>query len=236
MYKSFKGKKVMKKEIIFKIKNLNKKFKNSLVLNDITFNIFEGETLGVVGPSGCGKSTFGKILLLLLAPDSGEIIYKNKNIFNYNKRDVLESRKDIQMVLQDPYLSLNPKKNIQWHLEEPLSVLNFPKHKRLEKILSMLELVGLSKDYLNKYPNQLSGGQKQRVLILAALLINPKVIILDESVSALDISVQAQILNLLVELQQKLNLTYIFISHDLNVVKYMCDRIISFENGKVINI
>ena len=100
----------------------------------------------------------------------------------------------------------------------------------------MLELVGLSKDYLNKYPNQLSGGQKQRVLILAALLINPKVIILDESVSALDISVQAQILNLLVELQQKLNLTYIFISHDLNVVKYMCDRIISFENGKVINI
>ena len=107
---------------------------------------------------------------------------------------------------------------------------------RLEKILSMLELVGLSKDYLNKYPNQLSGGQKQRVLILAALLINPKVIVLDESVSALDISVQAQILNLLVELQQKLNLTYIFISHDLNVVKYMCDRIISFENGKVINI
>ena len=140
------------------------------------------------------------------------------------------------MVLQDPYLSLNPRKNIKWHLEEPLAVLNYPKNERLKKILSMLELVGLSKDYLDKYPNQLSGGQKQRVLILAALLINPKIIVLDESVSALDISVQAQILNLLVELQQKLNLTYIFISHDLNVVKYMCDRIISFENGKVIDI
>lgn len=226
----------MKSKIIFKINNLNKKFKDSLVLNNINFNVFQGETLGIVGPSGCGKSTFGKILLLLLSPDSGEIIYKDKNIFDYNKSEILEFRKDIQMVLQDPYLSLNPKKNIQWHLEEPLSVINYPKNERLNKILSMLELVGLSKDYLNKYPNQLSGGQKQRVLILAALLINPKVIVLDESVSALDISVQAQILNLLVQLQQKLNLTYIFISHDLNVIKYMCDRIISFENGNVVYI
>lgn len=226
----------MKSKIIFKINNLNKKFKDSLVLNNINFNVFQGETLGIVGPSGCGKSTFGKILLLLLSPDSGEIIYKDKNIFDYNKSEILEFRKDIQMVLQDPYLSLNPKKNIQWHLEEPLSVINYPKNERLNKILSMLELVGLSKDYLNKYPNQLSGGQKQRVLILAALLINPKVIVLDESVSALDISVQAQILNLLVQLQQKLNLTYIFISHDLNVIKYMCDRIISFENENVVYI
>lgn len=226
----------MKSKIIFKINNLNKKFKDSLVLNNINFNVFQGETLGIVGPSGCGKSTFGKILLLLLSPDSGEIIYKDKNIFDYNKSEILEFRKDIQMVLQDPYLSLNPKKNIQWHLEEPLSVINYPKNERLNKILSMLELVGLSKDYLNKYPNQLSGGQKQRVLILAALLINPKVIVLDESVSALDISVQAQILNLLVQLQQKLNLTYIFISHDLNVIKYMCDRIISFENENLIYI
>lgn len=226
----------MKNKIIFKIKNLNKKFKNSMVLDNVNFDIFEGEALGIVGPSGCGKSTFGKILLLLLSPNSGEIIYKNKNIFDYNKNEILEFRKDVQMVLQDPYLSLNPRKNIKWHLEEPLAVLNYPKNERLKKILSMLELVGLSKDYLDKYPNQLSGGQKQRVLILAALLINPKIIVLDESVSALDISVQAQILNLLVELQQKLNLTYIFISHDLNVVKYMCDRIISFENGKVIDI
>ncbi len=236
MHKSYKGKKIMKNKIIFKIKNLNKKFKNSMILDNVNFDIFEGETLGIVGPSGCGKSTFGKILLLLLSPNSGEIIYKNKNIFDYNKNEILEFRKDVQMVLQDPYLSLNPRKNIKWHLEEPLAVLNYPKNERLKKILSMLELVGLSKDYLDKYPNQLSGGQKQRVLILAALLINPKIIVLDESVSALDISVQAQILNLLVELQQKLNLTYIFISHDLNVVKYMCDRIISFENGKVIDI
>ncbi|MEG1806977.1 MAG: dipeptide/oligopeptide/nickel ABC transporter ATP-binding protein [Cetobacterium sp.] len=223
----------MENKVILKIRNLNKKFNNNVVLNNITFDIFKGETLGIVGPSGCGKSTFGKILLLLLYPESGEIIYEEKNIFNYNKSDILNYRKDIQMVLQDPYLSLNPKKTIGWHLEEPLSVLGYPKEKRMEKILSMIELVGLSKDYLDKYPKQLSGGQKQRVLILSSLLIDPKIIVLDESVSALDISVQAQILNLLVDLQKKLNLTYIFISHDLNVVKYMCDRVISFDNGNI---
>ena len=223
----------MNKEKILRIKNLNKHFKDIQILKDISFDIFQGETLGIIGPSGCGKSTFGKLLLLLLTPDSGEIIYKEKNIFNYTKNEVLNFRKDVQMVLQDPYLSLNPKKTILWHLNQPLDVLNFPKEKRMEKILSMIELVGLSPDYLEKYPNQLSGGQKQRVLILSALLIEPKIIVLDESVSALDISVQAQILNLLVELQKKLKLTYIFISHDINVVKYMCDRVISFENNQI---
>lgn len=223
----------MENKVILKIRNLNKKFNNRVVLNNITFDIFKGETLGIVGPSGCGKSTFGKILLLLLSPESGEIIYEEENIFNYNKSYISNYRKDVQMVLQDPYLSLNPKKTIGWHLEEPLSVLGYPQEKRMEKILSMIELVGLSKDYLDKYPKQLSGGQKQRVLILASLLIDPKIIVLDESVSALDISVQAQILNLLVDLQKKLNLTYIFITHDLNVVKYMCDRVISFENGSI---
>lgn len=223
----------MKNNIILKIKNLNKNFRNSIVLKDVSFDIFEGETLGFVGPSGCGKSTFGKILLLLLSQDSGEIIYKDKNIFNFNKKEILEYRKDLQMVLQDPYLSLNPRKTIGWHLNQPLDILNYPKDKRLNRIVSMMELVGLSKDYLEKYPNQLSGGQKQRVLILAALLIEPKIIVLDESVSALDISVQAQILNLLIELQKKLNLTYIFISHDVNVVKYMCDRVISLKNGEI---
>ena len=223
----------MENSIILKIKNLNKKFKNSIVLKDLNFNIYEGETLGIVGPSGCGKSTFGKLLLLLLSQDSGQIIYKDKNIFNFNKKEILEYRKDLQMVLQDPYLSLNPRKTIGWHLNQPLDILNYPKDRRLNRIVSMMELVGLSKDYLDKYPNQLSGGQKQRVLILAALLIEPKIIVLDESVSALDISVQAQILNLLIELQKKLNLTYIFISHDVNVVKYMCDRVISLKNGEI---
>lgn len=223
----------MENNIILKIKNLNKKFKNSIILKDLTFNIYEGETLGIVGPSGCGKSTFGQILLLLLSQDSGEIIYRDKNIFNFNRKEILEYRKDLQMVLQDPYLSLNPKKTIGWHLNQPLDILNYPKDKRLNRIVYMMELVGLSKDYLEKYPNQLSGGQKQRVLILAALLIEPKIIVLDESVSALDISVQAQILNLLIELQKKLNLTYIFISHDVNVVKYMCDRVISLKNGEI---
>ncbi|WP_418965581.1 ABC transporter ATP-binding protein [Cetobacterium sp.] len=223
----------MKNKVILKVKNLNKKFKNSTILESINFDVFQGETLGIVGPSGCGKSTFGKILLLLLHPDSGEIIYEDKNIFKYSKKEVLEFRKDIQMVLQDPYLSLNPKKTIGWHLNQPLDILNYSKDEKMEKIISMMELVGLSKDYLTKYPNQLSGGQKQRVLILTSLLINPKIIVLDESVSALDISVQAQILNLLIDIQKRLNLTYIFISHDIDVIRYMCDRVISLENGKV---
>ena len=223
----------MKNKVILKVKNLNKKFKNSTILESISFDVFQGETLGIVGPSGCGKSTFGKILLLLLYPDSGEIIYEDKNIFKYSKKEILEFRKDIQMVLQDPYLSLNPKKTIGWHLNQPLDILNYSKDEKMEKIISMMELVGLSKDYLTKYPNQLSGGQKQRVLILTSLLINPKIIVLDESVSALDISVQAQILNLLIDIQKRLNLTYIFISHDIDVIRYMCDRVISLENGKV---
>lgn len=223
----------MKNKVILKVKNLNKKFKNSTILESINFDVFQGETLGIVGPSGCGKSTFGKILLLLLHPDSGEIIYEDKNIFKYSKKEILEFRKDIQMVLQDPYLSLNPKKTIGWHLNQPLDILNYSKDEKMEKIISMMELVGLSKDYLTKYPNQLSGGQKQRVLILTSLLINPKIIVLDESVSALDISVQAQILNLLIDIQKRLNLTYIFISHDIDVIRYMCDRVISLENGKV---
>lgn len=223
----------MKNKVILKVKDLNKKFKNSTILESISFDVFQGETLGIVGPSGCGKSTFGKILLLLLYPDSGEIIYEDKNIFKYSKKEILEFRKDIQMVLQDPYLSLNPKKTIGWHLNQPLDILNYSKDEKMEKIISMMELVGLSKDYLTKYPNQLSGGQKQRVLILTSLLINPKIIVLDESVSALDISVQAQILNLLIDIQKRLNLTYIFISHDIDVIRYMCDRVISLENGKV---
>lgn len=223
----------MKNKVILKVKDLNKKFKNSTILESISFDVFQGETLGIVGPSGCGKSTFGKILLLLLHPDSGEIIYEDKNIFKYSKKETLEFRKDIQMVLQDPYLSLNPKKTIGWHLNQPLDILNYSKDEKMEKIISMMELVGLSKDYLTKYPNQLSGGQKQRVLILTSLLINPKIIVLDESVSALDISVQAQILNLLIDIQKRLNLTYIFISHDIDVIRYMCDRVISLENGKV---
>lgn len=221
----------MNKNKILEIKNISKAFKNKVALENVNIDVYEGETLGIVGPSGGGKSTLGKILLMLLEPDSGEIIYKGKDILKSGKREQLDLRKDIQMVLQDPYLSLNPRKTIGWHLEEPLRVLNYKTEERKEKILSMMKLVGLSKDYFNKYPNELSGGQRQRVLILASILMNPKIIVLDESVSALDISVQAQILNLLIDLQKELNLTYIFISHDLSVVKYICDRIAFIEKG-----
>lgn len=223
------------KNKILEIKNLNKKFKHIVALENINLEIYEGETLGIVGPSGGGKSTFGKILLMLLQPDSGEIIYKKRNILKLKEKEKFEVRKEIQMVLQDPYLSLNPSKRIGWHLEEPLKILNWNSEDRKMHILKMLKKVGLTEEYLDKYPRELSGGQRQRVLILTSLLLNPKVIVLDESVSALDISVQAQILNLLQDLQAELKLTYIFISHDISVVNYMCDRIIELKNGKIIS-
>ncbi|MGL4307505.1 ABC transporter ATP-binding protein [Cetobacterium sp. SF1] len=221
----------MTKNKILEMKNISKRFKNKIALENINLDLYEGETLGIVGPSGGGKSTLGKILLMLLEADTGEIIYKNENILKAGKSKQLQLRKDIQMVLQDPYLSLNPRKTIGWHLEEPLRVLNYPKEERKEKILTMMKMVGLSKDYYDKYPKELSGGQRQRVLILASILMEPKIIVLDESVSALDISVQAQILNLLIDLQKELKLTYVFISHDLSVVKYICDRIAFIKNG-----
>lgn len=228
----------MEKKKILEIKNLSKKFdRKTVALDDVSLEVYEGESLGIVGESGSGKTTLGRMILMLIAPDKGEIIYEEKNILALREREKRAVREDIQMILQDPYSSLNPMKTIGWHLEEPLRILgNYSKEERKAKALEMMNMVGLSREYFDKYPRELSGGQKQRIVILAALMLNPKIIVADEAVSALDLSVQAQILNLLKELQRKLNLTYIFISHDLSVVRYMCDRICVMNKGKVVEI
>lgn len=223
---------------VLEIKNLNKKFnRHTVALDDVSLEVYEGESLGIVGESGSGKTTLGRTILMLLAPDSGEVIYEGKNILLLKEKKKRELRRDIQMILQDPYSSLNPMKTIGWHLEEPLRILEkLTREERREKALTMMKLVGLASEYYDKYPRELSGGQKQRIGILAALMVNPKIIVADEAVSALDLSVQAQILNLLKELQRTLGLTYIFISHDLAVVRYMCDRIAVMNRGKIIEI
>jgi peptide/nickel transport system ATP-binding protein len=204
---------------------------SNVVLKEIDLEVFEGETLGIVGESGCGKSTLAKILVRLHSPDGGTLTYKGKSIFDIGKR----YSREVQMVFQDPYSSLNPRKRVGEALTEPMKVHNIlPSSKaRVEKAKELLESVGLDPALFERYPHELSGGQRQRLCIARALSVNPRVIICDESVSALDVSVQAQILNLLKKLQVEKNLTYIFISHDLNVVAYLSDRIMVMSDGSI---
>ena len=233
-------------ENILEIKKLKKSFRSSnffkfkdskTTVDNISFEIKKGEIFGLVGESGCGKSTTGNLISKLLAADSGEIIYKGRNIDGLKGRELKDMRKNIQMIFQDPYHSLNPKKNIGWILMEPMIIHNlYSKGERRKKILDMLDIAGFDESFLSKYPSELSGGQRQRVAILAALMCEPDFVIADEAVSALDVSVQAQILNFMKELQRKMGLTYLFISHDLNVVYYMCDRIAVMKEGKIIEI
>lgn len=202
-------------------------------VDQLDFCIYPGEVFGLVGESGCGKSTLGKMLANVITPTKGEIIYSGNPITQKNR----EFKRKIQMVFQDPYSSLNPKKKIGWILEEPLKLhtaLSF--QERRIKVREMLELTGLDFAYERAYPNELSGGQRQRVSIAAALMLDPELIIADESVSALDVSIQSQILNLLKHLQKTKNLTYLFISHDLNVVHYMSDRIGVMYLGKLMEV
>jgi len=202
-------------------------------LNGITFSIYKGETFGLVGESGSGKSTAGHTIVKLFESSGGKIIYKNRDITNLKGKALKELRKDIQIVFQDTYGSLNPRKTVEWILKEPLRAHGI-KENTDELIGEYLELVGLDETFLKRYPHELSGGQRQRIGILGALILKPDFIVADEPVSALDVSVQAQILNLLKELQEKLGLTYLFISHDLNVVHYLCDRIAVMYLGEIV--
>jgi oligopeptide/dipeptide ABC transporter ATP-binding protein len=239
----------LSREVLLEVNNLKKYFpikggifgkktiKQVKAVDDVSFEVFKGETLGIVGESGCGKSTTGRALLRLLEPTSGDIYFQGKNIAHLKKNEMRILRKDMQIVFQDPFASLNPRMKVGEIIEEPL--INFhlyDKAGRKKRVLEIMEQVGLTASQINRYPHEFSGGQRQRIGIARALATNPKLIIADEPVSALDVSIQSQVLNLLKDLQKELDLTYIFISHDLSVVKHFCDRIGVMYLGKMVEI
>jgi peptide/nickel transport system ATP-binding protein len=204
-------------------------------VDSITFDVYPGETLGLVGESGCGKTTLGRSILRLVEPTAGEIIYKGVNIRNLSYEEMRKMRKEMQLIFQDPYSSLNPRITIGKAIMEPMQVHKVlaNDHDRKNKVIELLERVSMSEKHFNRYPHEFSGGQRQRICIARALALGPKFIICDESVSALDVSVQAQVLNLLNELRAEFGFTYIFISHDLSVVKFMSDRMVVMNKGVI---
>lgn len=215
---------------------LGKSLSYTRAVDDVNFEVIKGETLGLVGESGCGKTTLGRTLLRLIEPTEGEIIYNGDDLVKKSLNEIIPLRKDIQLVFQDPYSSLNPRLTIGSAIDEPLKVHGLYKNEkqRKEKVIDLLEKVDLEAKYFNHYPHEFSGGQRQRIVIARALALNPSFIICDEPVSALDVSVQAQVLNLLNDIKKEFGFTTIFISHDLSVVRYISDRIMVMHKGKIV--
>jgi peptide/nickel transport system ATP-binding protein len=221
----------VKTESIFKPKAFVK------AVDDVSFELFEGETLSIVGESGCGKSTTGRAILRLDEPTDGKVYYSGQNILELNKKEMRKLRGDLQVIFQDPFASLNPRQTVKQILNEAMAIQNVvEKSKRMDRMLELLGYVGLPPEALDRYPHEFSGGQRQRIGIARALAVDPKLIICDEAVSALDVSIQAQILNLLKKLQKQFQLTFLFISHDLSVVRHISDRVMVMYLGKVVEI
>lgn len=225
---------------ILSIKNLKKYFETSKgivhAVDNVSFSMEKGETLGIVGESGCGKSTLGRTILRLLEPTDGEIYFQGKDVIKFNKRELIKLRGDMQMIFQDPFSSLNPRMSVGEIIAEPLIIHGIiDKNSTLEeRVLDLMEIVGLADRLIDSYPHELDGGRRQRIGIARALALRPKFIVADEPVSALDVSIQAQILNLMQELQEELDLTYMFITHDLSVIKHISDNIGVMYLGKIV--
>ncbi len=232
---------------LLEIRSLKKHFpgksglwgKKSLVraVDGVDLTIYPGETVSIVGESGCGKSTTGRCILRLIEPTEGEVLFQGRDILKLSEAELRATRRDMQLVFQDPFASLNPRKTIGQILSDPLIVHNIgTAAERQKKVEEMIEIVGLTRQHLDRYPHEFSGGQRQRVGIARALILRPKLIIADEPVSALDVSIQAQILNLMQDLQKEFKLTYLFISHDLSVVRHISDRVAVMYLGKVVEV
>ncbi|PLR91590.1 ABC transporter ATP-binding protein [Bacillus sp. T33-2] len=206
-------------------------------VDDVSFTVDEGETLGIVGESGCGKSTLGRNILRLQKPTGGQVIYRDTDITNYRESQLRHIRREMQIVFQDPYASLNPKHKVSEIVGEPLRVhRQGSRGERRDRVQSLLEKVGLDRNHISRYPHEFSGGQRQRIGIARALALNPRLIVCDEPISALDVSVQSQVINLLQDLQEELGLTYLFISHDLSVIRHICNRVAVMYLGKIVEL
>ena len=232
--------------VLLEVKNLKKYFQINTfnegkqtvhALNGISFLLRESETLGLVGESGCGKSTAARAILRLVEPTSGEILYRNHDLIALKQNKLRPLRKEMQIIFQDPLASLNPRKRVRKILEEPLDIHGLTKSKeKKERVAWLLDRVGLSLDQAEKYPHEFSGGQLQRIGIARAIALNPSLIIADEPVSALDVSIRAQIINLLLDLKESMRISYLFISHDMNIVRHFCDRVAVMYLGRIVEI